>query len=240
MIVLAADHEIKNEKTFLESIKLGEKYALDKKLVTFGIIPDRPETGFGYIKSSSQNNLENQPSKIERFIEKPKLELAKKLLRDGRYTWNSGMFIFRASTIINEIEKYEPELLDICKKSIFKSSRDLDFLRIDKNLFSKCKNISIDNAVMERTDLGIVIPLDAEWSDSWYMESNMEQSNKDRDGNTTKGDIVIEDSKQCYIRGDKRLVVGIGLDELVVIDTSDAILISHKEKLDKVKNIVKK
>ena len=240
LIVLAADHEIKNEKTFLKSIKLGEKYALDKKLVTFGIIPDRPETGFGYIKSSSQNNLENQPSKIERFIEKPKIELAKKLLRDGRYTWNSGMFIFRASTIIKEIKKFEPELLDICKKSISKSSRDLDFLRIDKNLFSKCKNISIDNAVMERTELGIVIPLDAEWSDLGTWKAIWEQSNKDRDGNTTKGDIVIEDSKKCYIRGDKRLVVGIGLEELVVIDTSDAILISHKEKLDKVKNIVKK
>ena len=239
LLVLSSDHEIKNENLFLETIKSGEKYALKNRLVTFGIVPSSPETGFGYIKSKYPLGKDNKASEIEKFIEKPDKELAEKLILDNKYTWNSGIFMFKASKIIEEVKKYNPSLFDICKNSIINSSIDLDFQRINQNLFENCPNISIDNAIMEKTKLGTVLEFDAEWSDLGSWQAIWKNSKKDKNKNAIKGDIILKDSKGCYLRSENHLVVGLGLNDLVFIDTHDAILIANKDNLDSIKEIVK-
>ena len=170
LLVLSADHEIKNNQNFLKVIKKGLDYSNKKKLVTFGIVPSSPETGFGYIEGNKPfkiNQLEG--IKINRFIEKPSFELAQKLIMNKLYTWNSGMFLFKAKTILSELDKYTPEVLKNCKESIKAKYYDYDFQRLDKHSFEKCPDISIDFAVMEKTEKGYVLPLEAGWSDvgSW-------------------------------------------------------------------------
>tara|TARA_B100001027_G_scaffold190133_1_gene143920 strand:+ start:2544 stop:3992 length:1449 start_codon:yes stop_codon:yes gene_type:complete len=238
LLILSSDHEIKNESLFLETIKSGEKYALENRLVTFGITPSSPETGFGYIKSKYPLESNNKASEIEKFIEKPEKELAEKLILNKKYTWNSGIFMFKASQIIEEVKKYNPSLFDICNKSIINSSIDLDFQRIDQNLFKKCPNISIDNAVMEKTKLGTVLAFDAEWSDLGSWKSIWENAKKDENKNALKGDIILKNSTGCYLRSENHLVVGLGLKDLIFIDSHDAILIANKDKLDALKDVV--
>ena len=240
LLVLSSDHEIKDQDKFLNVIDQGIKYALSEKIVTFGIVPTSVETGFGYIeieKNPNKNNITNGKL-VKKFIEKPNLENAKKFSQDSRYLWNSGMFLFKAKTILDEVEKFSPDILDACKKSIDKSYSDLDFQRIDNDAFSKCPNLSIDIAVMENTEKGIVLPLEAGWSDIGSWEAVWENCKKDKNGNFLKGKVISHKSKNCYLRSEKRLVVGIGLSELIVIETGDAILISDRKESQMVKNIV--
>tara|TARA_Y100001978_G_C23700791_1_gene440754 strand:- start:2 stop:1435 length:1434 start_codon:yes stop_codon:yes gene_type:complete len=241
LIVLSSDHEIKRREAFLEVIKKGLEYANSRKLVTFGVIPNKPETGYGYIKADSPFiKGEIIGKKIEKFIEKPDLKNALQFVEDKRFTWNSGIFMFKANTIIEEIKEYYPEIFFSCLETIKKSKRDLEFLRLDKGTFQKCPNISIDTAVMERTHIGTVLPLEAEWSDIGSWQAVWETTNKDKDENVTKGKIIIDDTRNCYLRSEHRLLVGIGLRNLIVVETNDAILISDKESSQKVKDIVKK
>ena len=241
LLVLSSDHEIKNNKKFLEVIKGGIEYALNDKLVTFGIVPSYPETGYGYIKSNKPFNLSSiEGNKIEYFLEKPDLESAKKLIEDKRFTWNSGMFMFKAKTIINEIKKYSPSIIENCQISIKKSSLDLDFQRLEKDSFAKCPNISIDIAIMEKTNNGIVLPLDVGWSDIGSWKAVWEISKKNKNGNLIQGKVITDKVKDCYLRSEKRLIVGIGLNDLIVVETNDAILIANKNDSQKVKDVVKK
>jgi len=238
LLVLSSDHEIQNVEKFLTLLEKGIEYTEEDKLVTFGIVPTSPEIGYGYIKASKPlcNTLEGID--IESFLEKPDLKTAKELIKDNRFTWNSGMFMFKAKEIIKEIDKFSPQILEACKETLNKSIIDLDFQRLDKDSFAKCEEISVDVAVMEKTSKGIVIPLDVGWSDVGSWEVVWETSKKDIKGNYTEGKVILENTKNSYLRSENRLIVGIDLDDLVVVDTRDAILISKKNSSQKVKNVV--
>ncbi len=239
LLILSSDHEIKDNNKFLRAINLGIKHALEGYLITFGVIPSSPETGFGYIKSHeilSKNEL--KALKIEEFIEKPDQKRAAKFLQDDRFTWNSGMFLFKASEILKEIEKFSPQIITSCKESIENDLFDLDFQRIDKKSFSKCPNLSIDVAVMENTKKGLVIPLDAGWSDLGSWRDLWKISNKDDLGNTIQGNVLVKETSNCYLRGEHRLIAAIGLKNLIIVETKDAILIVDQSRSQEVKTIV--
>ena len=239
LLILSSDHEILNKEKFINTLNAGINYAEKEKLVTFGIVPTNPETGYGYIKAAKPltDNLEGID--IKEFLEKPDLKKAKELIEDKRFTWNSGIFMFKAKTIIKEIEKFSPEIIKYCKESLKQSRNDLDFIRLEKMSFQKCPNISIDCAVMEKTKKGTVLPLDANWNDIGSWQSVWEVSNKDKNGNFTKGKTIIKNTKNCYLSSEARLLVGIGLEDLIVVETNDAILVSNKSESQKVKEIVK-
>ena len=238
LLVLSSDHDIKNVEKFLKVVKTGLKFTENNKLVTFGVVPKSPEIGYGYIKATKPFGERIEGFNIESFIEKPDIKTAKELIKDNRYTWNSGMFMFKAKEIITEINKFSPQILNSCKKAISKSKFDLVFQRLDKSSFEECDDISIDFAVMEKTSKGIVIPLDAGWSDIGSWESLWENSKKDPQGNFVEGKVILENSKNSYLRSDHRLIVGIDLNDLIIVETRDAILITNKKSSQKVKNIV--
>ena len=238
LLVLSSDHEINNTEKFLEVVDIGLNFAEQNKLVTFGVVPTKAEIGYGYIKSKEPFNKNQDGFEIECFIEKPDLETAKKLVKDNRFTWNSGIFMFKSNEIVKEINQFSPEILLSCKKAIKESIFDLDFQRLDKASFSKCENISIDIAVMEKTSRGVVIPLDAGWSDLGSWEAVWETSKKDLQGNYGEGNIILEGTKNSYFRSEDRLIVGIDLNNLIVVETRDAILVSDKKSSQKLKNIV--
>tara|TARA_B100000989_G_scaffold59069_1_gene40235 strand:+ start:5183 stop:6625 length:1443 start_codon:yes stop_codon:yes gene_type:complete len=240
LLVLSSDHSIKNELQFLKVVNCGFEFAKKDRLVTFGIIPNSPHTGYGYIKAEkSFIEKEINGENIIEFIEKPNLEKAKEFIKDKRFTWNSGIFMFKAKTILKELNKFNPKLVNYCKSSLLKSKLDLDFQRIDKEEFSNCPEISIDLSVMEKTDKGTVLPLDAEWSDIGSWQSLWENSKKDANGNFIKGKVINHLSNNCYLSSENRLLVGIGLKNLIAVETNDAILISDKSESQKVKEIVK-
>ena len=238
LLILSADHKIENPEKFRETIEKGVIDAEKNKLVTFGVVPTKAETGYGYIEAEDKISENSNSSSIKKFIEKPNKNLAERLFKDEHFLWNSGIFLFKASIILKELEKYEPELVNTCKKSLLKSKKDLDFIRLDKESFKSCTDISIDVAVMERTNLGKVIPLKVGWSDLGSWNSIYEYSNKDKNGNSIKGNGIIKESKDCYLRSESRLVVGFGLEELCIIETKDAVLIAHKNYTQNIKNLV--
>lgn len=241
LLVLSADHKIKDSKEFKKVINKGIEYALDDNLVTFGIIPKCAETGYGYIESESSLNNDNiDAAKIKKFIEKPNEDLAKELIKSKKYMWNSGMFLFKTKLILNELKKYNPFLLQKCEQSIKNSVKDLDFIRIDSKYFSECPNLPIDIAVMENTDKGLVIPLDAGWSDIGSWSSLWESEEKDEYGNYIKGRVFNKDSSNCLITSENRLLVTLGLSDLVVVETSDATLVASKKHSENLKSVVNK
>ncbi len=239
LLVLSADHEIKNTDSFKKAITDGVKYASLGKLVTFGIVPNSPETGYGYIEAFEELTVEKNFSEIKSFIEKPTREVAENLIQDKRYTWNSGIFMFKASSIIKELSKYEPNIVNLCRKSLDNKTKDLNFQRINKEYFELCSNIAIDIAVMERTKLGAVISLDAGWSDIGNWKSVWENSDKDVNGNSTKGKTLIFDTKDSYLRSEERLIVSLGINNLIVIETNDSVLVANKDSTQSIKEIVR-
>tara|TARA_B100000886_G_scaffold134243_1_gene90604 strand:- start:6027 stop:7460 length:1434 start_codon:yes stop_codon:yes gene_type:complete len=239
LLILSSDHEIKNQNKFIQAIKKGIEYAERGKLVTFGVVPKSPHTGYGYIKSDKPFDLsEIKGNKILEFTEKPSYEKACNFIKDHRYTWNSGIFLFKAKSMLSEMKKYNPEIIEFCKQSLNQSEQDLDFKRLEKEHFKKCPNISFDISVMENTKKGIVLPLDADWNDIGSWESVWETSKKDENNNVLNGNVFLKDSQNCYLRSEQRLIAGIGLKDLVVVETNDAVLISKKNDTQKVKNIV--
>ena len=239
MLVLSSDHQINDEKTFSKIINEGVQYANQGKIVVFGTTPTAPETGYGYIKAQKPFvNNEKKGYKIEKYIEKPNLETAKKLVKDKKYLWNSGIFLFRAKDMLNEIKRYAPNILENCEKAINVDLVDLDFERIDSEYFKKCDDISLDVAIMEKTNLGIVLPLDVGWSDIGNWNSVWKVSDKDENGNFMKGNVHLQDSKNCYIRSENKLISGFGISNLIVIQSDDATLIIDQNKAEKVKDIV--
>ena len=240
LLVLPSDHIIKNIEQFNKVLDSAIQYCEAGKLVTFGIIPNKAETGYGYIES--ENVLDDKKlngENIIRFIEKPDKDRAKIFISDKRFSWNSGIFLFKSSIFIDEIKKNNPEIYELCKKSLATKLLDLDFQRLEKRFFSLCPSISIDNAIMEKTNLGVVLPLNAGWNDMGSWESMWEVSDKDPKGNVSQGNVILENVSNCYLRSeDNRLIVGNGLNDLIVIDTLDAILIISKDNSQKVKEIV--
>ena len=239
VLILSADHEIKNNPKFLQAIKKGMKFSQENRLVTFGVLPTTPETGYGYIEAESKLDFQNNiGSKINQFIEKPNLEKAEELFRKENYAWNSGIFLFKTKTIIQEVNKFCPDMLKNCKKAMTNNKTDLDFQRLEVGHFKKCDNVSIDVAILEKTDLGTVIPLDIGWSDIGSWESLWKTSTKNEDGNIIKGKILLKDTKNSFFRSEERLLVGIGLNNLVAVETNDAVLIANKSKSQEVKEVV--
>lgn len=238
MLVLAADHSIQNNTAFLAAVENAIDLAGNGKLVTFGIVPNRPETGYGYIKQG--NPVSDCAFEVSQFVEKPNLETAQKYLDQGIYYWNSGMFIFRASRYIEELKMYRPDILEACENALTGASSDLDFTRLDSESFLKCADESIDYAVMEHTADAVVVPLDADWSDVGSWSALWEMSNKDIDGNSIRGDILTEECTGSYLYSQHRLIGAVGVKDLVVIETKDAVLVAHKEKVQQVKGIVDK
>ncbi|MDC3031609.1 mannose-1-phosphate guanylyltransferase/mannose-6-phosphate isomerase [Prochlorococcus sp. AH-716-P08] len=239
LLILPSDHKINNSSVFEESIVRAQLSAESGSIVTFGIKPNKPATGYGYIKGNNfSNDKKITPSKISKFIEKPNEALAKELIKDKNYSWNSGIFIAKASVILAEIERFIPEILLLCKQALKKRVHDLEFKRLDKNFFNKCPNISIDKALMEKTSCGVVFPLNVEWSDIGGWQSYWENSSKDCNGNVLIGDSMEKDSKNCLISSNSRLTIGLGIDDLIVVETNDAVLVSKKSESEKVKSIV--
>ncbi len=242
LLILAADHLIENINEFKRVIQSAKTYANQGRLVTFGIIPTCAETGYGYIEAKDSPGHEGQITGLEinKFIEKPNKDMAEKLIKDSRYTWNSGMFLFKASSIIKELEKFSPEIINYCKIAIEKDVVDLDFLRLEPNSFKKCPKISLDIAVMEKTKLGTVLPLNVGWSDIGSWKSLWDISKKNNDGNYINGRVIAEKSKNCFLKSEQRLIIGIGIENLIVVDTNDAILVASKDQSQNVGKIVKR
>ncbi len=240
LLVLSADHIINDQKKFINTINTGLESAELGRIVTFGIDPKYPETGYGYIEAEERNENPLIPSRIKRFIEKPNQETAKKFLKDNRFTWNSGIFLFKASTIIEEMNRSFPKILYHCKNALKDSYKDLDFIRLDNKDFQKCPNISIDIAVMENTTIGTVLPLNIEWKDIGSWKSIWEEARKNKEGNVLKGKTFAMDSYNCYLHSEHRLLVSLGVKDLIIVETDDAILVADREKSQEVKLIVEK
>ena len=238
LLILPADHQIKNHNKFRNCIQNGLKFAQNGRLVTFGVKPTFPETGYGYIESENELTDKNNSSSIKRFIEKPNQATANNLFENNQYTWNSGIFLFKASTIIEELNKYESRIIDICKKSFHESKKDLNFHRINKEVFQDCPKISIDNAVMEKTKIGTVLNLNAGWNDLGSWKSLWEETDKKLNNNFLIGKTHIKNVKNTFIRSEGRLVVGLGLDNLFIIETEDTVLVANKDCINSIKDLV--
>lgn len=235
LLVLAADHVIQDQSEFVETVKKAVPLALEGKLVTFGIVPQSAHTGYGYIK---RGDAVSSGFTVDKFIEKPDLEIAQSYIDSGEYYWNSGMFLFRASTYLAELGQFRPDIALACKKSLEGVSNDLDFVRVNKEAFFACPDDSVDYAVMEKTMDAVVVPLDAGWNDIGSWSALWEVSDKDHDGNAVTGDAILHDSQNCLIKGDDRLIAAVGLDDIVIVDTKDALLVAHKDHVQHVKSIV--
>ena len=242
LLVLAADHVIQNEEAFHKAVESALPAAHGGKLVTFGIVPTHPETGYGYIKASSHKVCKEHPGVfgVEVFVEKPDRETAESYLSCGDYYWNSGMFMFRASDYLDELKRYRPDILAACEKAIAVEHPDLDFVRLDEEAFKACPDESIDYAVMEKTEAAVVIPLDAGWSDVGSWSSLSDISEKDGQGNSAHGDVMLYDTRNTYVRSEQKLIATVGVDDLVITESDDAILVSHKSRVQDVKKVVER
>ncbi len=239
ILVLPADHIIQDNQTFHNALQKAKDYVNSGRIVTFGVTPYKAETGFGYIESKNElSSKDINGEEIVRFIEKPNEIKAKEFISDKRFSWNSGIFFFKASTLLSEVLNYQPDILKFCQKSLLKTNIDLDFQRLDKKYFSLCKKISFDNAIMEKTRLGTVLPLNAKWNDIGSWESMWDISEKDCAGNATLGKVIVKKTKNSYLRSENKLIVGIGIEDLIVVESNDAFLVLKKDQAQLVKDLV--
>ena len=236
MLVLASDHVIQQPEAFLQTLTVAQQAAQQDKLATFGIVPTSPETGYGYIKVGS--SVANDINNIDCFVEKPSLATAQQYLASGEYLWNSGMFLFKASQYLLALQKHAPQIYQQCRLAMENTTTDLDFIRPDSNAFIACPDDSIDYAVMEKTSNGVVVALDAGWSDVGSYAALWDVSEKTEQNNVIKGDVVCVDTDNSYLHGSDKLIATVGVNNLVVVDTPDAVLIADKNKVQEVKSIV--
>ncbi|WP_339501544.1 mannose-1-phosphate guanylyltransferase/mannose-6-phosphate isomerase [Pseudomonas silesiensis] len=238
MLVLPADHVLEDQKALQRALALATVAAENGEMVLFGVPATKPETGYGYIKSTNDSLLPEGVSRVSQFVEKPDVKRATEFVQSGGYFWNSGMFLFRASRFLEELKKHDPDIYDTCVLTLERSEQDADTVDIDSATFACCPDNSIDYSVMEKTQRACVVPLTAGWSDVGCWSSLWEVNKKDANGNVTKGDVVIQDSKNCMIHGNGKLVSVIGLENIVVVETKDAMMIVHKDKVQGVKQMV--
>jgi mannose-1-phosphate guanylyltransferase/mannose-6-phosphate isomerase len=237
LLILPSDHLIVSNEKFRNAAEIAAQNASQGKLVTFGIVPDRPETGYGYIRRGKA--LDGDCGyQVDRFVEKPTQAVAESLIESGDYYWNSGMFVFRNDVYLDEIKKWRPEIYQRCLEATKNIVRDEKFARIDPAPFSKCQPDSIDYAVMENTKNAVVVPLDTTWSDVGSWSQLEKVMNPDEEGNVTRGDVIIHDVKNSYIRAEQRLVAAIGIDNVIIVETDDAVLVTDKDSDQDVKAIV--
>ena len=235
VVVLPSDHVIADVPAFQNAVKAAALNAEKGALVTFGIVPTFPATGYGYVKAAGSEI--DGAFTLERFVEKPCLEKAQEYLASGEYAWNSGMFVFKAGTFLDELKIHSPEMAALSIEAFEKATVDTDFIRLDKDAFGKIKGDSIDYAVMEKTTKGKVVKLNAGWDDVGSWSALYDISKKDENQNVVKGDVIALDTTSSYIRGGKRTIATIGLDDVVIVDSEDALLVAAKGKIQDVKKI---
>ena len=238
LLVLSSDHLIKNNQKFHYSIMVAKEIAEQKKLVAIGVEPSAAETGYGYIEIDNSDKSEYY--NITSFTEKPNQKNAKKYLDSGNYLWNSGIFLFRASVYLRELEKFEPEIYTACKKSSKSVNIDSDFVRLDNIHFRKCPSKSIDYAVMEKTNNAVVVPFNGVWSDIGSWDTLWKAKPKDTNNNVIEGDVILDKVSNSYVYSSNRLVSATNLSDLIIIDTQDALLVSSKKSSQNINNIVEK
>ncbi|MEK9831482.1 MAG: mannose-1-phosphate guanylyltransferase/mannose-6-phosphate isomerase [Rhodospirillaceae bacterium] len=238
MLVLPSDHVVQNVAAFREAAYMAAAAAEDGRLVTFGIAPRAPETGFGYIAAGGSVDGLNGVRDVDGFVEKPDLTTAQAFVDGGNHFWNSGMFVFRADTLVAEIDRLTPETGTACRAALAGGSEDLDFLRLNAEAFAAAPATSIDYAVMEKTDRAAVVPVDMGWSDVGSWRALWEIGAKDNAGNVVVGDVVQVGARDCYLRSDGTLVAAIGLEDFVVVASADAVLVAPKDEVQQVRDIV--
>ncbi len=245
LIVLPSDHVIQDLDIFQSAIETGAELAKSAKLVTFGIVPEKPETGYGYIQAGerldSSGTLKESciaGFKVVSFKEKPDFETALSYLECGGYYWNSGMFMFHASSFLEELQRFNPQMLDACSSAHRLGEKDLDFTRLDKVAFAASPSDSIDYAVMEKTESAAVIPLQAGWSDIGSWSALWDLAAKNEEGNVLEGDVLVTGTRNCYFKSSTRMLAGVGVEDIVVVETGDAVLVAHKDRVQDVKVIV--
>lgn len=241
LLVLAADHVIEDVEAFHDAVNKAIPFASRGELVTFGIVPSGPETGYGYIKRGSiiDNSIADVFS-VKSFVEKPDYNTAKDYVASGEYYWNSGMFLFRAKIYLEELSKFRPDIYAACQLAMKALQPDSveEFIRVDSNAFASCPDESVDYAVMEKTSSAVVVPLDANWNDVGSWSALWDVNNKNSDGNVLLGDVFTDSSANCYINSEDQLVAAIGLNNLVIVSTKDAVLVVDKSQVQDVKKVV--
>ena len=238
MLVLPADHVIENAAAFHEAVERATRLVQQGALATFGIVPKTPETGYGYIRRGEQVAECGECYKVDRFVEKPDAATAEGFLAEGSYYWNSGMFMFHASRYLTELEQHAPAIADAANQAMQAAYRDLDFCRLDEAAFSACPSDSIDYAVMEHTRDAAVVPADIGWNDVGSWSALWEVQAKDGDGNARRGDVYLDNVKNSLVRAESRIVAVVGVEDIVVVETQDAVLVTHKNQVQRVKQVV--
>ncbi|MDH4041912.1 MAG: mannose-1-phosphate guanylyltransferase/mannose-6-phosphate isomerase, partial [Gammaproteobacteria bacterium] len=236
LLVLPADHLIQDVDAFARAVGRAVPLAMQGRLMTFGVVPSSPETGYGYIKCGAA--LDGELYDLERFVEKPDTATAQAYLDSGSYLWNSGMFLLRAASYLEQLGEHAPAILSSCREAMAGAATDMDFVRPAAGPFLSCPSDSIDYAVMEKTDAGGVVSLDCGWSDVGAWSALWDVAERDGDGNVCKGDVMLESCSDSYFRSDSRLLAGIGVANLVVVETADAVLVADRARVQDVKLIV--
>ena len=236
MLVLAADHVIRNADAFRQCVVEGNALVEKGKIVTFGIVATHPETGYGYLKAASKTGA----SAVEAFVEKPDAATAQRYFDSGDYFWNSGMFMFKASRYLTELGKHRPDILEACQKAMANVGHDLDFTRVDADAFAACPSESIDYAVMEKAHDVWVVPMDAGWNDVGSWSALKDIGDKDANGNVCHGDIIMHNTSNSYIRAENKMIATVGLDNVIVVETKDAVLVANGDNAQDIKKIVDK
>ena len=237
LLVLSADHEISDHQAFARIVRKALPLAETGKLVTFGVVPTQPATGYGYIRRGS---ADGEGFAVAEFVEKPDLDTAQAYLDSGEYYWNSGMFMFRAQTYLEELRRFRPQMLEHCERAAANMAEDIGFLRLDEDAFAASESDSIDYAVMEHTEHACVVPMDTGWSDIGSWASLWEQDRKDAAGNSSHGDVLLADTENSILHSESRLVAAVGVRDLVIIETQDAVLVASRDKSQEVKQIVER
>jgi mannose-1-phosphate guanylyltransferase / mannose-6-phosphate isomerase len=237
LVVAPADHVIRDVRKFQQAANIAVGLAQHDKLITFGIVAHSPETGYGYIRRGEGTG---PAYPVAQFIEKPPLDVAQQFVATGDYYWNSGMFVFKASRYLAELSSFAPDILAACTAAFQSAQSDLDFVRVDKAEFIKCRSESIDYAVMEKTKDALVLPLDVGWSDVGSWSSLFDALPADEDGNVLQGDVLVFDTQDCYVHSTSRLVAAVGMDNHIIVETKDAILVAPKDRVQDVKDLVAK
>jgi mannose-1-phosphate guanylyltransferase/mannose-6-phosphate isomerase len=237
LVVAPADHVIRDAVKFQQAAEVAVALAQHDKLITFGIVAHAPETGYGYIR---RGEGAGPAYPVAQFIEKPPLDLALQYVASGDYYWNSGMFVFKASRYLAELSSLAPDILAACTAAFQAAKTDLDFVRIDKAEFIKCRSESIDYAVMEKTQDALVLPLDVGWSDVGSWSSLFDVLPADEEGNVLQGDVMVHDTQDCYVHSTSRLVATVGMQDHIIVETKDAILVAPKDRVQDVKELVAK
>ena len=235
LVVAPADHVIRDARKFQQAADVAVALAQHDKLVTFGIVAHAPETGYGYIRRGEGIG---PAYPVAQFIEKPPLDVAQQFVASGDYYWNSGMFVFKAGRYLAELRNFAPDILEACTAAFRAAKIDLDFVRIDKAEFIKCRSESIDYAVMEKTQDALVLPLDVGWSDVGSWSSLFDALPADEEGNVLQGDVMIHDTHDCYVHSTSRLVAAVGMEDHIIVETKDAILVAPKDRVQDVKDLV--